>query len=370
MRTRKVVVLFSVAMMALIFAAGCSNPVKKVMPMLGGTEEQQQEAMDKILIEIPDPMPGLKDALTDKENNVTARKNVAMMLGVVGEKNGDDSAVETLVAALPGSEPEVQDTIVKALEKIPGEKSRAALRDLLDSDVEAVAKLAWDILDVKAREKESQADSMVGEASYDRKIELLEEAYQINPRNQQIVNKLAAFYEVKGNDEKARELYNAGGSFVPAVKVIGPFPGNKSEEFIDAASFDTSASVSVNGETLEWFDFTDVPAHGIIDFRKSRKTKISKSIFYTAFKINSKAEEDVVLKLYTRSEVKLWINGELVFEADPKEARAKNEHEIPLKLKSGENTALLKLRSKKYARFSVRISDLKHKKTDAVSYGL
>lgn len=370
MKMKKVMALFSVAMMALLVATGCSSPVKKAVPMLGGTETEQQQAMDKILIEIPDPMADLIKALTDKQYNATARNNVANMIGIISEKNADDSAVDALVAAIPESEPEIQESIVKALEKIPGDKSKDALRKLLDSDIEAVAKLAWDILDVKAKEKEAQADAMVGEASYDRKIALLEEAYKINPRNQQIVNKLAAFYAVKGKDDKARELYNAGGAFVSALKVAGPFPGGKNEDFINPASFKTSAPVVVNGENYEWFDFTEVPAHGIVDFRKSRKTKISKSIFYSAFKIKSGSEMDAILKIYARSEVKLWLNGELVFEADSKEIRAKNEHEIPIKLKKGENKALLKLRSKKYARFSIRISDLKHKKIDAVSYGL
>lgn len=368
MKIRKVMALFSVAMMALMVATGCSNPVKKAVPMLGGTEAEQQEAMDKILIEIPDPMQGLIDSLSDKQYNETARKNVAVMIGIVSEKNGDDSAVDALVAAIPDSEPDIQEAIVKALEKIPGEKSKDALRKLLDSDVEAVAKLAWDILDVKAREKEAQADAMVGEASYDRKIELLEDAYKINPRNQQIVNKLAAFYAVKGKDDKARELYNAGGTFVPALKVVGPFKTN--DDIIDPASFDVSAPVTVKGDSYEWFDFTEVPAHGIIDFRKSRKTKVSKSIFYSAFTVNSESDMDAILKLYARSEVKLWLNGELVFEANVKQIHEKNEHEIPITLKKGENKALVKLRTKKYARFSIRISDKKHKKIDAVSYGL
>ncbi len=351
-----------------IAITGCSDEIDKAIGMLGGSKDKQEEAMGIINISAKDPMPKLLKAIKNKKLSPIARENVAFLIGVQNEKMDDDSSIPILMEALKDSEDKVAIAILGALEKTPGEKSVKALQTARESKNKVVAREAADILDARAADREAEADKLSGAAALPKQIELLEEAVAINPSNKQRIEKLAGLYIMNGQQDKADALFTAGGSFATAVKVVGPFP-NDGQDYVEPDKIDFNSTVtSPTGEELMWTDFTDIPENGIIDFRKNPSLRIPNSAFYAALKINMKKADKGLIKIYGKEEtVSLWLNGKSIA-ADKSLEDQEAKFEAPFK--NGENQALIKISSRKYPRFSIRVSTMDDKKFKTLSFGL
>jgi len=356
----------------MLIGAGCGNEVDKAIKQLGGNKKEQEEAMAIIRVSGQNPKPHLINAINDDSLSAVARKNVAVLIGSTDWGPEDKSPVPALMEAVEDAEPEVQEAILDALDDIDNQESIEALQALLDSKNKEIAQTAWDILDEKAALVEAKADALSGAEAMDRKIELLEEAVAIHPRDQELVKKLSSFYNLTGQEDKALELKRAGGTYVTEIKVLGPFRGDKDEQVVDPASLDMSGPVQTNdGETAEWETYKHSGSDPVIDFRRvpfTRRTPTSH--IYVAFKLVSDDEMDVLLKLSSASDTAMWLNGEKVFEATEEEMSEKDEHVVPAKLQAGDNKVVIWLWNRKFSKFSLRMSDRKNKRTDAVKFGL
>lgn len=345
--------------------AGCRSEIDDAISKLGGTKQEQEEAMGIISVSAKDPMPKLIKALKNQQLSPLTRQNVALLIGIQSEKMNDDSAVPALVAALEGAEEGVQKAVVNALAKIPGEKSLKALQDALDSKSKAVAEEAAEILDEKAAKKIAEADSLMGDQALDRQIELVKEAVEINPKNMEVKDRLAGLYTLAGKDEEARKIYSEQGEFVTAMKVLGPFPAGD-QDYVDPEAVDFTKPVAAPGGTsLQWVDFTDIPMSGTVDFRKSREFRKSNSMFYAAFKMTSDKERKALLKFSSPDDYKIWLNG-----AAPGAGGGGEESRTEVTLKSGDNNVLIRIVSRRYARFSVRFSTTGNKKIEGLEFRL
>lgn len=353
----------------LVCGAGCSNEIDNAINMLGGTEAEQEEARDIITLSAENPMSQLKSALTNERLSPLARKNVALLIGAQAEKTGDESAVPALVDAIDNSEPEVQLAIIDALERIDEDSSLEALQELAGHGNEAVAERAQSILERESRKFIDEANSLADKA-LDRKIELLNEALEVDPNNNEVLMKLAGYYTMNGMGEKARGIYEMGGRYLREIMVLGPIPGRIRGTIVEPGAVDTSRPAEYEGSVYGWKKFDTVADRGIIDFRRQRNTKISKATSFVAFSIDSDSQQDAVLKLHSESSVDMWLNGKEIFSADPKEIREKDEHPIQISLKKGENRVFLKLLDKMYPRFSIRVSNPEGEKIESISYGL
>lgn len=346
--------------------AGCRSEIDEAISKLGGSKQEQEEAMGIISVSAKDPMPKLIKALKNRQLSPLTRQNVALLIGIQSEKMNDDSAVPALVAALEGAEEGVQKAVVNALAKIPGDKSLKALQDAIDSKSKAVAEEAAEILDEKAAKKIAEADSLMGDQALDRQIELVKEAVEINPKNMEVKDRLAGLYTLAGKDEEARKIYSEQGEFVTAVKVLGPFPAGD-QDYIDPAAVDFTKPVAApGGASLQWVDFTDIPMSGTVDFRKSRGFRKSNSVFYAAFKVTSDKERKALLKFSSPDDYKIWLNGAATGAGGFGGEVSRTE----VTLKSGDNNVFIRIASRRYARFSVRFSTTGNKKIEGLEYKL
>lgn len=348
--------------------AGCRSEIDDAISKLGGSKQEQEEAMGIISVSAKDPMPKLIKALKNQQLSPLTRQNVALLIGIQSEKMNEDSAVPALVAALEGAEEGVQKAVVNALAKIPGEKSLKALQDALDSKSKAVAEEAAEILDEKAAKKIAEADSLMGDQALDRQIELVKEAVEINPKNMEVKDRLAGLYTLAGKDEEARKIYSEQGEFVTAMKVLGPFPaGDQDYDTVFPETVDFTKPVAApGGASLQWIDFTDIPLSGTVDFRKSREFRKSNSMFYAAFKVTSDKERKALLKFSSPDDYKIWLNGAVLAPG----AGGGEESRTEVTLKSGDNNVLIRIVSRRYARFSVRFSTTGNKKIEGLEYKL
>lgn len=367
MNKNRFFVLFLTIAAALVIA-GCSDEIDKAIHDLGGTKKQRDDAMATISVSAKDPMPKLMKALNNKSLSPLTRENVAFLIGVQGEKMDDDSSVPALVEALKGAEDTVAVAILGALEKIAGDKSVKALQDAAADKRKAVAQEAVRILDERAAALESEADKLSGQAAVKQQIEFLEQAVKINPANKERVKKLAALYSLNGQDDKAKDLLSAGGVYVLAVKVIGPFPNDK-QNYVDPAKPNFGATVaSPAGVDLSWTDLTDVPESGAIDFRRNPALRTPNSAYYAAFKMTVKKDEKAVLKIYgSEDTISVWLNGKPVVTG---EAFSDQEKKFDAALKSGENVVVLKDGSRRSPRFSIRVSGPEDKNISGLSISL
>ncbi len=346
-----------------VFVTGCSNETDKAIKMLGGDKKQQKEAMDIIAITASDPLPSLKKAIVNPKLSPVTRKNVAILLGRKGEEAGDETLVDTLDKAIAGTkEKEVKEEIIRAIDRIPGEKSLKSMQALMAGKDADAAATAEELLNVRANTLVVEANSLVGEAALPRQIKLLEEAVKINPANRELLEKLAGYYELNGQADKATALYNAGGAYVKAFKVFGPLAISTK---LEPATPELPA-FAPDGTELAWFDFREVGEGGAADFRKNQATKTSRSVYFASFKVNSKKAQDAVFKITTEDKVVVWVNGKQVFDTEGSAA----EQKTGIKIKAGSNDILLGIMSKRYARFSVRLSDKQDQVLPGANYGI
>ncbi len=345
--------LLLIVAMAVVFA-GCKDEIDDAISKLGGSKADQEMAMGAISISAKNPMPKLLEAVKNKKLSELTRKNVAYLIGVQSESSNTDIAVEPLTEALKDAEPAVANEILTALEKIPGDKSLEALQKATTNKKQDIAAAATEILERKAGELDAQADKLVGAAAAPQQIKFLEEAVKINPANKQRIERLAGLYQITGQNDKAEALFSKGGKFVTTLKVLGPFP-NDTQDYVDTAKVDFDTTVtSPTGAELMWTDFTDIPDTGIVDFRKSAAYRMPNMSFYAAFKLTSGAAGKANFKIYGVDEtVSLWVNGK---KAADNVAFTDNENDFSADVKSGENTVVIRVGSRRSPRFSIQVS--------------
>ena len=158
------------------------------------------------------------------------------------------------------------------------------------------------------------------------------------------------------------ENYLLKTGFVPETAwiTLGPF-NNKdtvgyNTEYIpeNTTQIDLTAKYDGIDEQISWKKFTDDAFDGFIDFGEDIDWRVA----YAWTTITSPDEREVLFRFCSDDQSKIWLNGTEVF-ADPNAQTAiLDKHTIPVTLKAGENTILVKVCNEEMSwGFYLRVTD-------------
>lgn len=135
--------------------------------------------------------------------------------------------------------------------------------------------------------------------------------------------------------------------FLSAWEIVGPFD-NKDKKGYPIA-YPPEESLDLNAEyegqlgEVKWAPISTDDDYGVVDIAKKIEN-YKGSLMYATTTYTSGKDRGVEFRLGTPNAWKLWVNGELVFEREEYHRSTKmDQYKIPVSLKSGSNTILLKV---------------------------
>ena len=179
---------------------------------------------------------------------------------------------------------------------------------------------------------------------------------------------LAQFYHVRA-PEKAKAYMNKTG-FIPegAWWIVGPFDNaggigyNKAYIPEDATQLDTTAEYDGIDDPVSWKKQTDDAFDGFVNFREIFDKTVNWNTAYVWTTVNSPDEREAQFLFGTSTQAKLWVNGEEVFTHSEAHELSMDQDTIPITLKAGENSILVKVCSEMYGLgFYLRLTDTDEK---------
>ncbi len=130
--------------------------------------------------------------------------------------------------------------------------------------------------------------------------------------------------------------------------VVGPFNAANMDAALDAesgpekSSFDLNAKFPAKMGTLSWKTIRP-DGKGYFDLAALHGNAANNSASYMYAEIESPLDQDAEVLLGADDGSRLWINGDSVFVSRETRAAAPEQNKIPVKLKKGTNTVLLKV---------------------------
>ena len=189
---------------------------------------------------------------------------------------------------------------------------------------------------------------------------------------------LAQFYHQRGLPEKAK-AYMDKTAFIPedAWWIIGPFDNadgigyNKVYIPEIETRLDTTAEYDGVDERVRWKKQADDTFDGFIDFREIFDKNVNWNAAYAWKTVDSPDEREAQLHFGTRTQAKLWLNGEEVFTRSETDPFSRGQDTVPIALKAGKNSILVKICSEMSGLgFYLRLTDSDGKPfTDVVLTG-
>ena len=165
---------------------------------------------------------------------------------------------------------------------------------------------------------------------------------------------LAQFYHER-DPEKAK-AYLDKAAFIPEGSwwIVGPFDNaggigyNKAYFPEDATQLDTTAEYDGMEDSVSWKKQADDTFDGFINFRKIFEKSGNWNTAYAWTTVNSPDERKVQLRFGSGGQAKLWLNGEEVFTHGEVHDLAVDQDTVPITLKAGKNSILVKVCSEMY----------------------
>jgi len=161
---------------------------------------------------------------------------------------------------------------------------------------------------------------------------------------------LSAFYGERNRLEEANGYLNKVGFVAESAWwIIGPFDnagGNghhKSYVPEDAANFDATAEYAGKDGNVVWKKLHDNASDGFVDFDQIFGGNLDWVTAYAWTKIISPDERQVQIRFGSDDHAKIWLNGQEVFAFDKDRPAAIDQDVIPVTLKVGENSLLIKV---------------------------
>lgn len=129
--------------------------------------------------------------------------------------------------------------------------------------------------------------------------------------------------------------------------VVGPFElGEQNKGWDTAYIGEPGVSLSaryMSGKTrVNWNKVVSADANGKIDLRKTVADRDS-AIAYAYTEINVREDTDAVLLVGVDDSERIWVNGQKVFELWVPRGLTPDQDRVPVKLKAGNNTILMKI---------------------------
>ena len=205
------------------------------------------------------------------------------------------------------------------------------------------------------------------EAQYVEMVNKLKDAISGNATAELHANvTLARFYRERDLPEKA-EAYMDKTAFLreSAWWIIGPFDNaagigyNTAYIPEDTTQIDPTAKYDGVDGQVSWERRADDTFDGYIDLEKIFDKNVNWNTVYAWTIVNSPNEQKVELRFGSGSQSKLWLNGEAVFTHSESHSIAMDQDTIPVTLKPGENSILVKVCSEDtyFLGFYLRVTD-------------
>ena len=189
---------------------------------------------------------------------------------------------------------------------------------------------------------------------------------------------LAQFYRERDLPEKA-EAYMDKTAFIPENTwwIIGPFDNaagiGYNTVYIpeDTTQIDPAAQYNGIDGQVSWEKQADDTFDGYIDLEKIFAKNVNWNTVYASTIVNSPNEQKVELRFGSGTQSKLWLNGEEVFTHSDSHSIAMDQDTIPVTLKQGENSILVKVCSEDtyFMGFYLRITDMDGKPFNDLKIG-
>ncbi len=189
------------------------------------------------------------------------------------------------------------------------------------------------------------------EGHYVEMVEKLMNALPDNLTIQLLANvALAKYYSEHDQSDKAKDYTNKTG-FIPesAWSIIGPFNNTDgigyNEVYIpeDTTQIDTAAKYDGVDGQVGWKKRVDDTVDGFVDLDKICGGKANWVTAYAWTVVTAPDEREAQIRLGSNDQAKVWLNGEEVFAYSESRSAAIDQNAIPVTLKAGENSILVKL---------------------------
>ena len=177
---------------------------------------------------------------------------------------------------------------------------------------------------------------------------------------------LAQFYRERDLPDKA-DAYMDKTGFIRESSwwIIGPFDNAAGIGYNtvyvpeDMTQIDPAAQYAGIDGQVRWEKQTDDTFDGLVDLGNIFEKNVNWNTIYAWTTVNSPDERKVELRFSSGSQSKLWLNGEAVFTHSDTHPIAMDQDTIPVTLKPGENSILVKICSADayFLGFYLRVTD-------------
>ena len=161
---------------------------------------------------------------------------------------------------------------------------------------------------------------------------------------------LAQYYRYHEQPEKVLDYMSRTGFIAESAwSVTGPFDNTSGIGYNvayipeNATQIDTAAQFPGVGGQVGWMEQHDDTFDGYVDFNKIFDENPDWTTAYAWTSVTSPDEQKVQLRFGSDDKAKVWLNGEEVFTHIKSDARGIDQHVIPVTLKAGESSILVKV---------------------------
>ncbi len=135
--------------------------------------------------------------------------------------------------------------------------------------------------------------------------------------------------------------------FVRAWRVVGPFPFRGPGTGLDDAlvgepNVDVSATYTVGDQQIAWQPVTSQDPAGVVDLM-GLYGAVNEKVCYAYAEVEADADQDVAIRMGSDDGLKVWLNGEVVWNNDVDRGSLLDQDTATGKLKAGRNTILVKI---------------------------
>jgi len=177
---------------------------------------------------------------------------------------------------------------------------------------------------------------------------------------------LASFHRERGDEEKAKAYMNRTGFIMEdAWWIIGPFDNTGGigyeREFIpeEATQIDLKAEYPGLDGTVKWRKLQDKVFDGFVDLNEIFGGKLDWVTAYAFTTVTSPEERNAQMRIGSDDQIKVWLNGKLVFTYDQARPASIDQDTVTVTLKQGENSILVKVCDEAgYWGFYLRFTDV------------
>ena len=195
------------------------------------------------------------------------------------------------------------------------------------------------------------SEKVKDEGQYVEIAEKVMSAMPANPTIQLLANvALAEYYREHDQSDKAEDYMSKTGFIAESAwSIIGPFNNpdgiGYNEVYIpeDAMQIDMTAKYDGVDGQIGWQRRIDNTFDGFVDLEKIFGRKINWVMAYARTTVTVPDERKAQIRLGSDDQAKVWLNGEEVFTYSESRSAAMDQNTIPVTLKAGENSILVKI---------------------------